>query len=309
MSDAPAPDLIESPEIAEIARRYGIPAAIHPDDYLFLWHKHHPARSPSDTLAAAVYFETGHDSATRFLWLIDRIVRPEPGRVSVLEFASGYGCVSRHLQLHDRLDVVPCDIHGEAVTFLRTALGLPALGSTMLPDAFDPGRRFEIVFALSFLTHMPRATWTAWLTRLFDLVEPGGAFIFTAHGFKPWQEVGSPAIETEGFWFLPDSEQKDLPGEDYGCTVTLPHFVFNAIRALPGAELIFYRPDYWGDHQDTYVLRRVPEPANDVAGQQEQVAKLTAELAALRASTSWRVTRPRRALGRWMGRGGQRAAR
>jgi hypothetical protein len=51
------------------------------------------------------------------------------------------------------------------------------------------------------------------------------------------------------------SEQEDLPSSEYGCTISLPYYVFNCIRTVSGAELV-YEPDYWGGLQDTFVVRR-----------------------------------------------------
>jgi hypothetical protein len=300
-------ELIDSPEITSLARKYGVYAPIHPQDFIFCHHQNNPPRSITET--AGMYYSVGNDSATRLIALLDKTM---PGRqLSVFEFAAGYGCVSRHLRLHDRLYLVPCDIHEEAVAFMRNGMDLPAIGSVVNPEDFDSGRRFDVVFVLSFFTHMPEETWTAWFNRLFRLVEEGGVFIFTTHGFKPWRDVGSPETGEKGFWFAPTSEQKDLPGENYGCTVSLPHYVFNAIRAIPEAELEFYQPDMWGGHQDTFVVRRHPKKPDlaalrirelEIALRRSQLHSdaLQRQVLGLRASTSWRVTSPLRAIRRWL---------
>ena len=191
--DPESTTVIDTPEISELAQQFGVYSAIHQKDFIFLYHKDNPPRELTET--AGIYYHVGNDSATRLLSLIDKSLAPQPSkRVSVFEFAAGYGCVSRHLKLRDRLEVVPCDIHDEAVTFIRTGLDLPAMGSTTRPVDLNPGRRFDVVFALSFFTHMPARTWTVWFEKLFSLVDDDGLFIFTTHGFKPWRDIGAPEI-------------------------------------------------------------------------------------------------------------------
>ena len=297
-------DLIDSPELRELARRYGVYSPIHPQDFIFLHHKNNPPRDVTE--AAGMYYHIGNDSATRLLSLIDRCPPScVEGKVSVLEFAAGYGCVTRHLKLHDRLEVTPCDIHDEAVAFLQAGLGVSGLVSATQPKHLDTSRGYDVVFALSFFTHMPARTWAVWFEKLFSLVRPGGVFIFTTHGFKPWRDVGSPAIDEHGFWFAPISEQKDLSTDDYGCTISLPHYVFNQICMMPEAKLVSYEPDYWGGLQDTFVVRRHPGTldagAAELDRRQHEIDALTKQVAALRSSTSWRLTRPLRALRTWTG--------
>jgi hypothetical protein len=252
VSAAELPDLLSSPEAAAMAAPYGVCAAIHPHDFIYHHHRKNPQRGALE--AAGAYYQVGNDSATRLTQLLDRFM--PAGELSIFEFAAGYGCVSRHLKGQPRFAVTPCDIHVDAVAFMRDYLQLPAIGSSASPATFAMDRSFDVVFALSFFTHMPARTWLPWFDQLFSLVREEGVFIFTTHGYKPWRDVGAPAVDAEGFWFAPMSEQQDLATSEYGCTISLPYYVFNRIRAVPEASLVYYEPDYWGGHQDTWVVRR-----------------------------------------------------
>src|SRR4029077_7409044 len=56
------------------------------------------------------------------------------GSYSLLEFASGYGMVTRHLA-HELAgaDIVSCDIHDQAVDFISNTLHSPAVASRHVP--------------------------------------------------------------------------------------------------------------------------------------------------------------------------------
>ena len=161
-------------------------------------------------------------------------------------------------------DLTACDIHAEAVAFLRRRLGVRAIRSDACPELFAPARAYDAVLALSFFSHMPLATWARWLVRLTLPLAIGGRLVFTTHGLHSLAHFGDPALPEPGFWFRPDSEQADLPGEDYGQAITAPQFVRAVIATLPWMELAaWHEADWWG-HQDTWVLRKrwhAPGPA------------------------------------------------
>ena len=201
------------------------------------------------------YFEDGNKSAAAFADLLKR--HSAPSRPDVLEFASGYGCVSRHLAKMTEINCSASDIHKKAIDFLRDELKVKAFLSAHVPEQLVPPTSYDVVFVLSFFSHMPLDTWTRWLDRLVSITRPGGLIIFTAHGLKSAPILGSPEISDNGFWFKAESEQKDLPGTEYGfLTVTTHPFVRNALKTIPSATLVEWKEGFWWEHQDLYVLRR-----------------------------------------------------
>jgi len=84
----------------DAAAATGVVAAIHPQDFIYWFCCKHPRH----TLESAIsyYFSDGAHSAEK----LDGIVRElgfERGQpIKLLEFASGYGCVTRHLKKHTR---------------------------------------------------------------------------------------------------------------------------------------------------------------------------------------------------------------
>ncbi len=308
----------------DAAARFGVKPTIHPEDFIF---RFMVEDAGSDRVTAVNrYFITGADSAVRLVQLVERFLKPEVARPSVLEFACGYGGVTRHLiSPPNRFEIIPCDIHPGAIQFLSKEFGLNGIVSATDPESLDISRRFDVVFALSFLTHLPIRTWDRWLRKLFDLVADGGILIFTTHGFRPWRMLGGPPVSRHGFYFTPWSEQKDLPTEDYGVAITLPSYVLRHLAAVENAEVLLFEAEYWSGHQDVIVMRRggiVPRKsaddidAEDRNGSAEDltaaskavdelkrvISELRIENDALRASTSWRITNPLRTAKSWFKR-------
>jgi SAM-dependent methyltransferase len=241
--------------IGEQAARFGVSAAVHPRDHIWNFVLGHPGFG-SPEAAIAYYFADGAASARRFLDLLG----PADRRRGVLEFAAGYGCVTRHLVRADTLDLTSCDIHPAAVDFLRQEIGVRAIRSAACPELFAPPRAYDAVLALSFFSHMPLATWARWLARLTLPLATGGRLVFTTHGLHSRAHFGDPDLPESGFWFYPASEQADLPVTQYGQAITTPDFVRSVIVTLPWVELESWREAEWWGHQDVWVLRK-REPA------------------------------------------------
>lgn len=234
----------------EIAQ--GISAEIHPCDHLFGFLREHPQLGQR---ARAEYFASGRACALRLCNVIEEHYGTTSG-VRLLEFAAGYGRVTRHLgSVLPHAVTTACDIHPAAVQFLAR-LGVEATGSSPIPEQFAVGRSFDVVFALSFLAHMPPDTWARWLRRLVDHAAVGGLVIFTTHGEKS-RPIFPPESRMVGtFLFIPQSDQKDLPTAQYGSSLTPFPFVSSKIAALGDARLVRFQEAGWFGHQDLYVVLR-----------------------------------------------------
>lgn len=242
-----------------IALHYGVSDALHSEDMILRFLLDNPC-FPDQKSALNYYFKTGQDSTNNLISILTQLgVSPRP--LSLLEFASGYGCVSRHLLNQPNwFNLTSCDIHTDAIDFLLHKLGI---GHTILsannPEDLATGGKFDVVFALSFFSHMPRKTWGRWLESLYDKVQLGGYLIFTTQGIDSAKYFGNPTIPSDGFWFNDVSEQKDLDVSDYGQTICTYNFVANEIEHRLGVPLVQYKPSYWWGHQDTYVVGKPTE--------------------------------------------------
>lgn len=250
---------------ATAGTRHGVSGAVDPRDWMF-WFLYNHANFASKTDAIDEYFGDGADCAHKLAALIAES-RPLAG-ARILEFAAGYGRVTRHLpKALPEANVLACDIHPEAITFLCETLGASARGSVDVPEKFYLDQRYDVVFALSFFSHLPHSSFRRWLVALAEHTAPDGLLIFTAHGERTRKIVGHPPIGADGFWFKPESEQQDLAGKEYGTTVSLPSYVFAQIAGIPGMRIVRFQEGYWWGHQDVYVLRRQADvPRNAVSG-------------------------------------------
>jgi SAM-dependent methyltransferase len=219
---------------------------------------------PQPETAVRYYFSDGAESAQKLSTVIREHlkIKSPSGRYSLLEFASGYGMVTRHLRnALGGADRVSCDIHQQAIDFIRDQLGEAATLSQHVPEDLALGRTFDVVFALSFFSHVPEATFGRWLQALFAAVSPGGILVFTTHGLASLPNFGNPEIPESGFWFVPNSEQGDLDRDEYGSSLTTPDYVIAELFRSVGAPLAAFKSAYWWGHQDLYVLPRAEAPS------------------------------------------------
>ena len=95
----------------------------------------------------------GKRSSQQFLSLVSQYLGTGTQPLTVLEFASGYGMVTRHLAKEQSLNVYSCDIHSQAVHFLGQEIGVHSIQSSSCPEILQLPMQFDVVFALSFLAH------------------------------------------------------------------------------------------------------------------------------------------------------------
>jgi SAM-dependent methyltransferase len=229
---------------------------IHLDDFIFRFLIDNQSFDSPDS-AVKYYFNDGLKSAQQLAGLLKSLM-PVNTPLTMLEFASGYGCVTRHIRSElPEVNSVACDIHIQAVDFITTKLSAEAILSCADPKDFPKDKQYDVVFALSFFSHMPYSTWSQWLTALYNAVAPGGAFIFTTQGLHSAKYFGEPKLDETGFWFLADSEQKDLDVATYGQTIVSESFVRGEIMDKLGRQAEVVNLGYWWEHQDCYIVRKM----------------------------------------------------
>lgn len=239
------------------AARVGVDPAVHPKDDMY-WYALGSVEASAD-LSANIngYFEDGARSGAQLADIVRRLGYGPNMALRLLEFAAGYGKLSRHLIRQPQYDLVSCDIHTEAVDFLAKQLGVRSMGSAHVPEDLAITSKHDVVFALSFFTHMPRATWGRWLKALSSLLASPGYLIFTTHGAKQCEAMGIPREGLpDGFWFSAQSEQTYLDTADYGSTISLPDFVIGEIYNQTGSPIVLYEHAAWWNSQDLWVVKK-----------------------------------------------------
>lgn len=259
---------IPDPLVAK-AKDMGISPWVHKNDYLF----DHVLRFSKGDLAQALhnYYEQGKGSATLVsMWVEEyrrslEIVRERNGGKdapwspkNILDFAAGYGRLSRHLRFRfPNSRIQTCDIHPAAVEFNTNVLQLESFLSAVKPEDLTLPEQ-DVIICLSFFSHVPVATYARWLQRLVSLLSPQGILLFTAHGYVSHTSgpVKDIPIDEEGFGFKPKSEQRDLDGADYGSTISFPSYVFRLMSEYQNMRLVKFQEGLWWRMQDAYMFAK-----------------------------------------------------
>ncbi|UPT96064.1 class I SAM-dependent methyltransferase [Bradyrhizobium barranii subsp. apii] len=233
-----------------LASIYGVTAALHAEDHML---RHFLEMNSENGLWH--YFNGGYNDAAQLMTEIEKL-GVDLQNLSVLEFASGYGRLTRHLKRLCNLST--SDIHSEAVEFVDKHCGVRTYQSSSNAEELKIDGQFDVVAVISLFSHLPDQTFGPWLAALYRLVGPGGHLIFTTVGdaareINPTIAVPGP----DGFIFTRDSEQKDIDGGEYGNTTARPHYVgFQIGKWLPSSKLVSYGSGTWWKYQDQYVVHK-----------------------------------------------------
>jgi len=202
------------------------------------------------------YFRSGlsiADAMTQILrWRFGDLGRIE----RLLDFASGYGRVTRFLLQH-----VPAerfwisDIYADAVRFQEERFGVHGMVSTIRPEDFTCAERFDAILVTSLFTHLPEERFIGWLRRLLGLLRPGGLLVISVHD-ETIRDPSVPMPET-GLLFQELSESRTLDTGDYGSTWVTEAFVRSAVARASEEPVSVWRAALGlCNFQDLYVVVR-----------------------------------------------------
>jgi 2-polyprenyl-3-methyl-5-hydroxy-6-metoxy-1,4-benzoquinol methylase len=186
---------------------------------------------------------------------------------SLLEFACGYGRLTRHL-VH-KLDpgrITVSDIDARGVDFLTAELGVSGFHSARTARQLTHDGRYDMVVVVSLFSHLPLEHWRPWLERLGEMLNPGGVLWFSTGGMHAWTvnvaETDREAFrpKADGFLWREENETRGrLAAEEYGIAYVSNAFVERAVsESFPG-RLLRYCPRALNGFQDAYVLQRAGE--------------------------------------------------
>jgi SAM-dependent methyltransferase len=172
----------------------------------------------------------------------------------MLDFASGYGRLTR-LLVHEHLadEVTVSDILEGGMEFQRQQFGVHTILSTTDPRDFVAPDQYDLIFVASLFTHLPEATFLAWLRRLAELLTSEGLLIFSVH-----DELLAPEPFQGGIRFESRSESRVLDVNDYGSTWVTESYVREQVAAIDPAFACIRMPRALAEWQDVYVLSPSP---------------------------------------------------
>lgn len=179
---------------------------------------------------------------------------------NLLDFASGYGRVTRHIITDvPRERVWISDIYAEGVAFQERELGVHGVVSTTDPADFQCDATFDAILVSSLFTHLPESSFSAWLQRLGSLLTPSGVFLFSVHDIS-LRPAGEPVPES-GMLFQEQSESGSLDTKDYGTSWVTEDFVRAAVRKTVGDCAVLRIPRGLASFQDLYVVLKGKPPS------------------------------------------------
>lgn len=228
--------------------------------------------------AALLYFAKGAQVAAVTRALGEAAWGDDWPEVSLLDFASGFGRATRFvLPTKAPGTFLVSDIVAEAMDFQRSCFGVGTVLSTADPVDLDldldRDRRFGLVQVSSLFSHLPEATFGAWLEKLWSSVDGGagvddgssveGGGVLAISTLDPSLlegELPPEARTAEDFVFQPASESRVLDPESYGTSYAGEGFVRRIAAARLGPEVGLRRiPRGLCGHQDLYLLSRRPD--------------------------------------------------
>jgi len=247
----PVSDIASNPEILDRT----VDQTIHPADQMYTGNSQH-------------YFGCGRDAIRKISATLVLTGCTEPA--SVLDFACGYGRVTRYLRAaFPDAGVVSSDLMAAAVEYNAQTFGVTGHHST--PDLEDVtfDTAFDLIWCGSLMTHLPEEK----AVRLLDVFErnlsDNGVAVFTTHGRFVAERRHKP-----GWPYKIDEETYQAIGErfdngdyayadyahakGYGISLTPQAWVARHLRGRKGLRCVFFMERGWDDHQDVCALIKKP---------------------------------------------------
>jgi SAM-dependent methyltransferase len=235
----------------------GVNFDVHVDDemlHFFLFTQGYPFEQ-----ALAAYFDSGRQIWKTVRQILSwRFGSPRAcGRL--LDFASGYGRVTRHIVAElPQESVWVSDIYAEGVAFQERTFGVKGIVSTSDPEDLRLETSFDCILVSSLFTHLPAARFSGWLRRLGAALSPGGMLLFSVHDLSLWRDGPPPA---SGIAFVPVSESGSLSTQEYGTTWVSEEHVRSAVKTALGDCAVHRIPRGLANVQDLYVVIAETESA------------------------------------------------
>lgn len=174
---------------------------ISKNDLMFRYACYHIGNVPK---AMYGYLQTGINPVNSIKKIVDAVYGADYKVESLLDFAAGYGRVTRFLVAEYGCDnVFVADIKTKAVDFVREQFGCEGWPSSFTPEAFTPNRKFNVIYVGSLFSHLPEELFKRWLVVLRNLLTENGILILSTHDIS----LVNSKNKNE-YIFIEDSEDK-----------------------------------------------------------------------------------------------------
>jgi SAM-dependent methyltransferase len=216
------------------------------------------------TPGLAWFLESGRQQAEIIRTAAARHGAPLEQLGSLLDFGCGCGRVLRHWAGLDGPTIYGSDFNERLVEWCTTNLSFVAASVNGLqpPLAYESDR-FDLLYAVSVFTHLPRDLERAWIDELSRVVKPGGLLLLTTHG-DSYADRLEPDERAQYDSGEPVVRWPRVAGSNL-CTTFHPESYVRE-RLAPGLELLELAPEggtVGSRRQDLVVFRK---PARGTAG-------------------------------------------
>jgi SAM-dependent methyltransferase len=200
------------------------------------------------------YWDWGIEAAS----LLDELIRKyQPGAKRVLEWGCGPARVIRHMPglLPGGTECFGTDYNRDAISWCQLAIkDVMFVENELSPPLPFAGEYFDVIYALSVLTHLSLKEQRAWVVELCRVLRPSGCLILTTHGIQS-ASVLLPSeyarFENEGAIVRSGAE------EGKRCFATFNHPDHARNHLFAGLHICEHRPESANRHQqDFWILRK-----------------------------------------------------
>lgn len=207
--------------------------------------------------AAGMYFKGGDWNTAEVERVLDDAGFPLRDAGALLEFAAGYGRLTRHLvQRLAPSRITVSDIDPGGVDFLRKHLGVNGFHSASTPEALHHPGRYDMIVVVSLFSHLPHHAWGPWLNRLGHLLTPAGVLLFTTMSYDD-ADPEDFECQADGFLYRQQNETRGrLDTNEYGAAFVSEEFVERVVADHFDGRLVRFAHHALLIAQDAYVLQR-----------------------------------------------------
>jgi len=130
------------------------------------------------------FLRQAREVARELTGILDGEGRPLASFRCVLDFGCGCGRILRPLMAQAGPDAKfsGCDLDRGAIRWLAASLPGTYFLSGFWPPLEAPNDAYDLIYAISVFTHLPREKEAAWLTELHRVMQPGGLGVLTTFG-------------------------------------------------------------------------------------------------------------------------------
>jgi SAM-dependent methyltransferase len=203
------------------------------------------------------YLTIGYNGFSIVKEFVEAIHGPQKFEGQILDFASGYGRVTRFLAAYFGAGhICTSDIKSEAVEFQIKQFQVNGFTSSYDPTQLKPNQTFDFIFVGSLFSHLNETLFSQWLSCLMGLLNPKGYLIFTVH-----DQSLHPGHLGNDFAFVESNEDEKFQfvgnritsTQLYGISFVSEKFVAAALQQIHPQIKYMRFPKLFGAHQDVYL--------------------------------------------------------